>query len=41
MENKTVNTLLVCKGGSYKIKSKNLKNVCPACGVDKIIIIRI
>ena len=35
MENKTENTLLVCKACGYKIKSRNLKNVCPACGVDK------
>jgi len=35
MENKTDNTLLVCKACSYKIKPKNLKTVCPACGVNK------
>ena len=35
MENKTEKTLLVCKACGYKIKSRNLKNVCPACGVDK------
>ena len=35
MENKTESTLLVCKACGYKIKSGNLKNVCPACGVDK------
>ncbi len=35
MENKTGNTLLFCKACGYKIKSRNLKNVCPACGVNK------
>ena len=35
MENKTEKTMLVCKACGYKIKSRNLKNVCPACGVDK------
>ena len=34
-KNKTEKTLLVCKACGYKIKSRNLKNVCPACGVDK------
>jgi len=35
MENKINNNLLVCKACGYKTKSKNLRNVCPACGVDK------
>lgn len=35
MEVKKNYDLLVCKACGYKIKSKNLKNICPACGVDK------
>jgi hypothetical protein len=35
MENVNDNSLLVCKACGYKIKSRNLKTVCPACGVDK------
>jgi len=35
MENITDNQLMVCKACGYKIKSGNLKTVCPACGVDK------
>jgi len=35
MDNIAENNLLVCKACGYKIKSRNLKTVCPACGVDK------
>jgi len=35
MEETKDNDWLICKACGYKIRSKNLKDVCPACGVNK------